>query len=133
MSTAPPERGLVDTGLLVAMRRGDADAHRFAIELLRTTGIEVSELSAMTVLAGCVSPDELTRNVGFLGNCLVRRITAPISRRAYLLLTRQIPPSPLTAGDAVVAATALICKLPLYTLDPGRFAAVPGLTALRPY
>jgi predicted nucleic acid-binding protein len=56
-----------------------------------------------------------------------------IVRRAYHLLDSHPPPAPLTADDAIVAATALIRKLPLYTLDPGRFAAVPGLTAARPY
>lgn len=43
------------------------------------------------------------------------------------------PPSLLTTDVAIVAVTANEHKLPLYTLDPARFAAVAGPTALSPY
>jgi predicted nucleic acid-binding protein len=48
-------------------------------------------------------------------------------------MSRLAPPTRLTPLDALVAATALAHKLPLYTLDPNRFAAVPGLSAISPY
>ena len=43
------------------------------------------------------------------------------------------PPVPFTPGDAIVAATALELKLPLYTLTPARFATVSKLTTIQPY
>lgn len=59
--------------------------------------------------------------------------TARIVRRAQAILEALTPPSPLTADDAIVAATAVEHKLTLYTLDAARFAGVAGLTALPPY
>jgi len=43
------------------------------------------------------------------------------------------PPDPLAADDAIIAATAIEQSLPLYTLDPARFANVSGLATLQPY
>ena len=132
MTANPPARGLMDTPILLAMRRADPDAHGFGVDLLVAHGLDVSELSAMALLAASSTVAARGRNAGFLGSIRVHRITAPISRRAYGLLAR-LPPSPLTADDAIVAATALAHKLPLYTIDPAKFAGVPNLTAVRPY
>jgi predicted nucleic acid-binding protein len=63
----------------------------------------------------------------------VIEISASISKRAAALMDALPPPCPLTPGDAIVAATAIELKLPLYTLDPARFAAVPKLTTVKPY
>ena len=56
-----------------------------------------------------------------------------IARRAVDLLTATPLPTVLTPSDAIVAATAIEHSLPLYTLDPARFATVPGLATIRPY
>ena len=133
MSSVPPRRGLIDTQLLIEIRRGQPDAHQFAIEVLRIAPIQVSELSAMVLVAQSRTAAELRDNVRFLGHSRVYRITAPISQRALRVISSFPPPAPLTADDAIVAATALIHKLPLYALDPGRFAGVPGLSVLQPY
>lgn len=133
MTPNPPARGLMDAPILLAMRRGDLDAHGFGVDLLRAHGLDVSELSAMALLAASGNPTAHGRNVSFLGHIRVHRITAPISRRAFQLLVRLPTPAGLTADDAIIAATALAHKLPLYTLDPAKFAGVPNLTAVRPY
>jgi predicted nucleic acid-binding protein len=133
MSGMPLRRGLIDAELLIAMRSGHPDAHRFAVAMLRFAVLEVSELSAMILLVRCPSGSDLQRELGFLGHSRVHRISAPISGRACRIIGSMPPPSPLSADDAIVAATAVIHKLPLYTLDPARFAAVPGLSATRPY
>jgi predicted nucleic acid-binding protein len=133
MTSGPLPRGLIDTPIVLSFRTGDADACRFALEMLRYHLIEMSEFTAMAVLARCPDAAELQRERAFLKNSLVRRVTANISRRAFRILERLPPPCGLTADDALVAATAVEHKLPLYTLDPARFAAVSGLTAVRPY
>lgn len=133
MTPTPPARGLMDTPILSAMRRGDLDAHAFGVDLLVAHGLDVSELSGMALLAASSTAAAHGRNIGFLGAIRVHPITAPISRRAFQLLVRLPPPAGLTADDAIIAATALAHKLPLYTLDPAKFAAVPGLSATRPY
>jgi predicted nucleic acid-binding protein len=133
VTSASPRRGLIDTPIVIEIRAGQPDAHRFAVDLLRSAAIEMSELSAMILLARCQDAADLQRELAFLGNSRVHRITARISQRAFRILESLPPPCALTADDAIVAATAIEQKLPLYALDPARFAAVPGLTAIRPY
>jgi predicted nucleic acid-binding protein len=69
----------------------------------------------------------------FLRNNHVHRITARIARGAFALVSSLPVPSAITADDAIVAATAIEHSLPLYALDPARFATVPGLAVIRPY
>ena len=105
---------------------------RRARGLPRLPGEGVRQLDAQPGEDGADAA-ELTYLRAFFSLSRVYSITARISRRAFEILGRQSPPAGLTADDALVAATALDCKLPLYTLDPGRFSAVAGLTVLRPY
>jgi predicted nucleic acid-binding protein len=99
-----------------------------------TTGMhEISQISAMTLIADAKDSRE-RRGLGmFFSWCVIYPVTAHTIRRAQSLLENLQPPTGLTANDAVVAATALAHKLPLYTLDPGRFAQVAGLSAISPY
>lgn len=133
MSNGPLQRGVVDTALLIAIRDGDQNAPLFAVAMLRHHPIEVSELSAMAVIARSPGAAELQQELAFLANSRVHRVSASTSRWAFRILQRLPPPCGPTPDDAIVAATAIESNLPLYTLDPARFAAVPGLTATRPY
>jgi predicted nucleic acid-binding protein len=84
-------------------------------------------------LSRCLDPREVTAVRTFLTISTVHSVTANTMRRALRLLEQLPPPTALTADDAIVAATAIEQSLPLYTLDPVRFANVPGLATLRPY
>ena len=70
---------------------------------------------------------------GFLTLLTVHTVTANTMRRAQRILESLPPPCGLTPDDAIVAATAIEQSLPLYTLDPARFANLPGLVAIKPY
>ncbi|MFO0826017.1 MAG: PIN domain-containing protein [Gemmataceae bacterium] len=133
MNSVSLHPGLIDTQILIEMRAGLVDAHRFAIALMRSARIEVSELSAIALLTQCSTPVALQKELSFLSSSVVHRITARVSERAFRLLAKLPPPCGLTADDAIVAATAAEHKLTLYTLDPARFVPVSGLNALRPY
>ena len=133
MNPTPLRRGLIDTRLLLDIRSGQNDAVQFALEMLRFNALEMSEFSAMVLLATSQDAAELASHQLFLQNNRVYRVIAPVSRAALRLLASLPPPSPLTADDAIVAMTVIEHSLPLYTLDPARFAGVPGLVALRPY
>jgi predicted nucleic acid-binding protein len=133
VSSGPPRRGLIDTPIVVEIRAGQPDDHLFAVDLLRSVGIEMSELSATILLSLCRVSADLQCEMGFLGNCRIHPITARISHRAFRILESLPPPCGFSADDAIIAATAIEHKLPLYTLDSARFAAVPGLTAIKPY
>jgi predicted nucleic acid-binding protein len=129
-STTVP--GLLDTGVLVACVGGHPRAITFFLAVIRS-GPPVSQLSVLEVLAGCQTDAERARALRFTSTLHVLDLNDAIAKRAFDLLTAITLPPALTASDALIAATALEHSLPLYTLDPARFAAVPGLTALRPY
>ena len=125
-------RGLIDTDVLIAYREADPDAVQF-IRAIRLTGLpELSQLSALALFAWCRDASAVIAVRAFLTVATVHGVTAYTMRRAVRLL-ESLAPCGLTADDAVVAATAIEHSLPLYTLDPARFAAVPGLNAIQPY
>jgi predicted nucleic acid-binding protein len=133
VNPAPLRRGLIETRLLLEIRSGQNDAVQFALEMLRFNALEMSEFSAMVLLATSQDAAELASHQLFLRNNHVRRVTARISHAAFRLLTSLPLPSPLTADDAIVAATAIEHSLPLYALAPAWFANLPGLAAIKPY
>jgi predicted nucleic acid-binding protein len=131
--TSPLARGVVDTPILIHFREGDPAAVQFILELRSIADPDVSQWSILCLFVWAQSASdrdsvELARD----GSNVVP-ISTKISKRAAAIMEALPSPSPLTAGDAIVAATALELKLPLYTLDPARFAAVPKLTTIQPY
>lgn len=122
--------GLLDTDLLLAYREGSASAGAFVAEVRRASVIRISHASALAVLAWCADEDARSAVRAFLYPAIVHPVTAKISHRAFGVLNQLPLPMRLSPLDGFVAATALIHKLPLYSLDPERYSAVPGLTAL---
>ncbi|MBY0514098.1 MAG: PIN domain-containing protein [Gemmataceae bacterium] len=134
MSGATVAPGLLDTSVVVDYRDGWPAAAQFITAVRRTQFPAFSHITALALLARCRSAAERhSLDSNFFTISTIYPITAQIVRRAHRLLDAHPLPMLLTADDALVAATALIHKLPLYTLDPPRFAAVPGLSAIRPY
>jgi predicted nucleic acid-binding protein len=133
MNTPTPLRGLIDTPILADYRAGEPNAVAFigAVRLQRLP--EFSQLSALVLLANAPNLADFNAVSMFLTISTVHNVTARIALRAQDILESLTPPSGLTADDALIAATAIEHSLPLYTLDPNRFAAVPKLTAARPY
>lgn len=126
-------RGLIDTSILVDYRTGEPNAMAFLHAIRQIGPPELSAISAMILVTNCADSAESTGLGWFFLASDVHAITARISRQAFLMLQHLAPPCGLTADDAIVAATAIDHSLPPYTLDPARFAAVPKLTAIRPY
>jgi predicted nucleic acid-binding protein len=133
VNPAPIVRGLLDTPVVVDYREARPEAMQLFADIRTTRFPEFSQITAMVLLARCQDAADILGVQTFLKISTVHSITARITRRAQAILESLPPPSPLTADDALVAATALEQKLPLYTLDPPRFAGVAGLTALPPY
>jgi predicted nucleic acid-binding protein len=125
--------GLIDTGVMVAWARGHPPAILFVLALNRLGAPQLSQLSAMELLSGCQTDAERAIVLRFVASAQVVALTDVIAQRAVDLLTVLPLPTVLTPSDAIVAATAIEHSLPLYTLDPARFANVPGLAATRPY
>lgn len=134
MATAPPlSRGLIDTPIVIAYREGLTEAEHFFVRVREVGLPEMSQLSVLALFAWCKDASDVTAVQFFLSIATVHGVTAYTMRRAQRILERLPPPCGLTADDAIAAATAIEQSLPLYTLDPARFAAVPGLAAIQPY
>lgn len=134
MVTSPfPQRGLIDTPLLVAYRNGEPDAVRFVTAVQSVRRPECSQISSLVLLSLCQDALDVVGVQALLAMTDVRAVTAHTTRRAQHLLETLPPPCGLAPDDAIVAATAIEHSLPLYTLDPARFANLPGLVAIKPY
>jgi predicted nucleic acid-binding protein len=134
VATTPPlQRGLIDTPILIAYRDGVPDAVTFFAAMQQVGRPDCSQISALALIVWCQDALDLSVVRGFLTLLTVHSVTAHTTRRAQHLLESLPPPCGLTPDDAIIAATAIEHSLPLYTLDPARFANVSGLATLQPY
>jgi predicted nucleic acid-binding protein len=133
MAGLPVAPGVIDTPILVDYRAGEPNAMAFIAAIRLHRQPEFSQISALVLLSCALDQIEHNGVRLFLSISTVHSITAQIARRSQAILHFITPPSPLTSDDAIVAATAIEHKLPLYTLDPPRFAGVARLTVLQPY
>jgi predicted nucleic acid-binding protein len=133
MSKATLKAGLVDTKLLLDILNATVEATQFAMEIFPSTLFQVSEFSMLVALTTAKDANEYAERETFFQRNVVHGLTARIVRRARKLLSSLPAPSPITADDAIIAATAIEHSLPLYTLDTTRFANLSGLATIKPY
>jgi predicted nucleic acid-binding protein len=126
-------RGLPDTPIVLDYRAGWPDPMHFMGSLRLKWKPDISSITVLSMLAEAQDAHDIRSCQVFCGLSTVHEITAKVSRRAQAIFESVPLPSPLTPDDALIAATALIHKLPLYTLDPAKFGIVPGLTTVQPY
>lgn len=132
MSRGRAVSAVFDFPLVRAYQDSDARAITFFTSWVgasRPIGIGI--VSALDLLARSRDDRDRTDWVFFLDNItVVIPLTDAAVARADRLLRATPPPCGLSADDALVAATAIVRKLPLYSLDPDRYAGVAGLTVL---
>src|SRR5437016_508987 len=119
--SSPPQPGIIDTGVFLAWLTGSMKAIDFLTVMNRVSRPQLSQFSAMEIVSFARDQAEHANVRQFLTGCKVHPLNAIVVRRANRILDQLTPPIRLTASDHLIAATALIHKLPLYTLDPGRF------------
>ncbi len=122
--------GLLDTDILLASRQMDDAAVEFVQRVREFGNPQISEASVLALLAWCPQPDDRLALQPFLRPMVIHTVSAVVSHKAVSLMSDLSPPCRLTPLDALVAATAVLRKLPLYSLDPDRYAGVPGLAVL---
>jgi len=122
--------GLLDTDILIAYRQIDDVAVEFVQRVREFGNPQISEASVLALLAWCKEPDDRIAVHAFLRPMVIHTLSALMSHKAVSLMSGLPPPCRLTPLDGLVAAAAGVLKLPLYSLDPDRYAGVPALTAL---
>jgi predicted nucleic acid-binding protein len=124
---------LTDTDILFDAERGLQDAVTFLGAQQATTGVRISIISAMELIAGCRDATELANVRQFLVAVAVIPVTATASQRAQQLMESFFLSHGLLIPDALIAATALEQGLTLYTKNVRHFQMIPGLVVIRPY
>jgi len=133
VAAASGAAGLTDTDILIDAARGVADAISFLNAQRATSGLYVSIISPMELVAGCSNKTELAQVQQFLQRVTIVFISTAASQIAYQLMESFFLSHGLLIPDALIAATALEHGLTLYTKNVRHFRMIPNLRVLRPY
>lgn len=113
---------------MVAYRETSDLAVEFVQRVREYEKPQISEASGLALLVWCPDADDRSRVDTFLRSVRLHTMSASVAHKAVSLLRGLPAPSRITPIDGLVAATAVLLKLPLYSLSPDRYAGMPGLT-----
>jgi predicted nucleic acid-binding protein len=133
MAATPLPPGLTDTDILVDGQRGVQAAIDFSAHQRASGGLKLSVISAMELIAGCRTRQELTRVQQLLAHVTVIQVSPAVSRRAQDWMETYSLGHGLAIADSLIAATAVESNLPLYSRNLRHFQLLPGLNVVRPY
>jgi len=125
--------GLIDTDILIDAARGIQEAILFLNDQQAASGIRISLISAMVLIAGCRNRAELVRVQQSLQQMVLLPVSTAASQTAYHLMESFFLAHRLVIPDALIAATALEHNLALYTKNVKHFQMIPALPVIRPY
>jgi predicted nucleic acid-binding protein len=125
--------GLIDTDIVVDAARQVREATAFLGLQRAMGGIRVSTITAMELVSGCRNALELARLQQFAAQLTLVPVTAAASQKGYDLMQSFFLSHGLLIPDALIAATALVEQLPLYTRNVRHFRMIPTLTVRAPY
>lgn len=132
MAPAPHTNGVIDTNILIDAMYGIPNAIAFLDEQ-QESGVQISIISAMELVAGCRNKAEMRELQEFLEKITFLPVTATSSQVAYQLMESFYHSHGLHLPDALIAATALEYDLTLYTRNVRHFRMIPRLTISQPY
>jgi predicted nucleic acid-binding protein len=133
MATAGHPPGLIDSDILIDVERGVADAVAFMLAQNSLAGTQISAVTAMELLIGCRNAAELRLVKSFLGNTTIHEINPAISLLARDWVASYFLSHGLLIPDALIAATAKVLGMPLYSKNVKHFQMLPALMVIRPY
>jgi predicted nucleic acid-binding protein len=123
---------LVDTDILVDAGRDIVDAVNYLYRKHRPSSFAISVVTQMELMVGCRSRTELRKLEKFLKQFSVMKVSHLISDKAVELLRSYRLSHGLLIADSLIAATALVLKMPFATNNQRDFRFVKGLRLL-PY
>jgi predicted nucleic acid-binding protein len=123
---------LVDTDIFVDAGRGVENAVNYLYQRHRPSSLALSVVTQMELMVGCQSRAELRKLDKFLKQFSVVKMSHLISDRAVELLRVYRLSHGLLIADSLIAATALVLKMPFVTNNQRDFRFIKGLKLL-PY
>ncbi len=122
---------LVDADVTIdAMRGQKASLDWF---LRNTEPIALSGYTAMELVAGCRTNDEVRTTEKVLNGCTVYWLNEQSSALALEMFKQIHTKNGIDILDVFTAFTALQENLPLYTFNRKHFKAIPNLLTIQPY
>ncbi len=112
--------------------RGVEDAVNYLYRKHRPSSFAVSAVTQMELMVGCRSRAELRKLEKFLKQFAVMKVSHLITDRAVELLRLYRLIHGLLIADSLIAATALVLKMPFVTNNQRDFRFIKGLRLL-PY
>ncbi len=114
---------LIDTGVLIKLYHG----HRQVAERLDKIGYDKFAIASVTIaeIYQGMKNHEKKDTISLLGRFNTIHFNAAISFRFLSLKLRFR--ERLSIPDAIIAASALVFRLPLYTLNTNDFSYIPGI------
>lgn len=123
---ANPQIVLCDTNILVELSKLNHDIIR-ELKFIGATNIAVSGVTAAEFIFGALNKSELNKILKALNAIRVIHVNEAISELAVELVKNYALSHTLAVPDALIAATALFHKIPLYTLNRKDFRFISGL------
>lgn len=122
---------LVDTNILIEIYKNN-ELVKKNIESLQSRGIAISIVSASELVYGAKDKNELRLWMKSIEELVVFKIDEEISQKAFDLMHRFSLSHNLDFPDALIAATALLKNIELYTLNLKHFRYIPDLKLYEP-
>ena len=117
---------LCDTSILIEYLRGNATIKQ-RLERDGFDALSMSSITVMELFVGAFNKRELASIKKAFRDIRIIDIDNSISRRATELIELFSKSHNLLIPDALIAATALVSDVPLYTLNVSDFRFIPGI------
>jgi predicted nucleic acid-binding protein len=122
---------LCDTNIFIEIYRGADEVHQI-VKLIGKNNIVVSDVTCAELFYGARNKVELKSISTDLNNLKNLSINTEISNLAVSLVERYALSHKLSLPDALIASTAMIYDIELYTLNTKDFKFLPNLRLFYP-
>ncbi|MGB3586321.1 MAG: type II toxin-antitoxin system VapC family toxin [Tunicatimonas sp.] len=123
---ANPQIVLCDTNILVELSKRNSDII-YELKAIGSANIAVSAITAGEFIFGALDKADLAKILKALNAITIIQVNESISELAVELVKQYGLSHTLAVPDALIAATALTRKIPLYTLNQKDFRFIPKL------
>lgn len=123
---------IIDTNIFIDFFKGNTEAKSFLADDIE---MSTSQIVLMEIITGFKKKNEIKKLEKFLKNAkiAVLPISSDISNLASDLFSKYFHSTSLGIPDAFIAATSILTKQPLATLNLKHFNKIKELTAVKPY
>jgi len=127
---APTVEFLCDTSVLIDYLRGDEKVQEI-LQMDRFKLMYLSSVTLMELVVGAFNKGEVRKIRNAFDEMHIVQINEEISARAVELITLYSKSHNLLIPDALIAATALVANLPLFTRNISDFKFLPEIQLIK--